>query len=285
MKQVSTLTEEYRRYLSANMRVNTIKSAHQVIVAIKKAWGRRKPDEVLPTDVQVLLDKWSSSKPSTLKLRATQIKAFFNWISREQMRHGKPGLRGNPADFKLLNLPKAKKDPPTAIDRATCDIILSYAENNGGVRDRLLIEIPASSGLRASELLKLQVNDFVGNELRITEPKSGKHQETAYLPQKVSTLLRKYVLLEGKRKDDRLFNIGYTKLNSIYQTAGGAAGINGFTPHAARRFFGTEFYRQTKDLLQTQQVLRHADPTTTARYYIAPAEAEELNRRREAIFG
>lgn len=63
-----------------------------------------------------------------------------------------------------------------------------------------------------------------------------------------------------------------------------AIGMN-YSLHRARHSFGTTIYRQTRDLLLTQQVMRHSSPTTT-RQYVETADADataamdQLARRR-----
>ena len=63
------------------------------------------------------------------------------------------------------------------------DEIIFRTENP---RNRLMLELMACGGMRASEVLKLTPNDIEDRKVIIRDPKSGKQAEVVFIPQKVA---------------------------------------------------------------------------------------------------
>jgi len=59
--------------------------------------------------------------------------------------------------------------------------------------DRLILELPARCGLRIGEVLKLKGVDVMDRKLLIREPKSGKENETAFMPEQIAKRLAEYI--------------------------------------------------------------------------------------------
>jgi integrase/recombinase XerD len=61
-------------------------------------------------------------------------------------------------------------------------------------RNRLIMELQARCGLRVGEVLRLRVSDVGEKKLLIREPKSGREQEVAFMPEAIATRLRGYII-------------------------------------------------------------------------------------------
>jgi len=61
-------------------------------------------------------------------------------------------------------------------------------------RDRLILELQARCGLRIGEVLKLRASDIHGRKLIIHEPKSGRDEEIAFMPEHIAVRLSEYVV-------------------------------------------------------------------------------------------
>ena len=77
------------------------------------------------------------------------------------------------------------------IEKETVDEIIFRTMN---VRNRLILELMARGGMRIGEVLKLRLQDLQDRKLVLSEPKSGKDQEIAFIPQKVADRLRDYAI-------------------------------------------------------------------------------------------
>src|SRR3989344_8984852 len=94
---------------------------------------------------------------------------------------------------------KVRKELP---DRDTIFEMIYKTDNE---RDKLMIWILATSGMRIGELLKLKPSNVMGPKLILESPKSGKAFETAYLPNKVAERLQTYVREHNISPDNRIF--------------------------------------------------------------------------------
>jgi integrase/recombinase XerD len=147
-----------------------------------------------------------------------------------------------------------------------------------GVRDRCILELLYASGLRVSELLDLDVQDVQGPEplLRVVG-KRGRERLAPY-GRAADAWLRRYLeearpKLVGSPRHDKLF------LNSrggplgrvgLWQRLTGYAGSAGITkklsPHTLRHSFAVHLIAGGADLRVVQELLGHADISTTQIY-------------------
>ena len=86
-------------------------------------------------------------------------------------------------------------------------------------RNRLMLELMARGGMRIGEVLKLTPNDIHERKLTIRDPKSGKEQEFAFIPQKVAERLKEYIREKRIDLDQRIFRICYETARSIVSVA------------------------------------------------------------------
>jgi len=61
-------------------------------------------------------------------------------------------------------------------------------------RNRLILELMARSGMRIGEVLSLRGEDIEDRRVSLTNPKSGKESELAFLPQKVAERLKAHII-------------------------------------------------------------------------------------------
>lgn len=151
-------------------------------------------------------------------------------------------------------------------------------------RDRLIIELAAQLGLRASEIAGLEVGDidFVGRFLVV---RHGKGSKRAVLPLTVAALdaLREYLgevgMVAGPLIRSERFAwapIGRNWVSSIFRRVAYEAGVkvrsrDGVNLHAVRHTFATDVYERTKDAYLLRDGLRHAQLSTGEQYTKGPA--------------
>jgi integrase/recombinase XerD len=145
-------------------------------------------------------------------------------------------------------------------------------------RDRLIIQLGLNTGLRVSEIVKLRVEDvdLVGGELLV---RAGKGDKDRMVPLP-SHLLRELEAWVGMRMDGPVFQRngarGRPTTNPYLSTrtvelmilaAADRAGIQKhITPHKMRHTYATELLRRGADIREIQELLGHANLSTTEIY-------------------
>ena len=161
-----------------------------------------------------------ATKQSTKKLRFTLLGAFFNYI-KNSSDPGSQNPCDNPALRKLFRAGK-----PIRFKILEKDVVDEIIFRTPNPRNRLLLELMARAGMRIGEILKLRSKDIEGRKAIIRAPKSGKEAEAAYLPQKVTDRLQKYIADKGLDPEGRIFPITYAAARMIVKKAGDLVGIH-----------------------------------------------------------
>lgn len=157
-----------------------------------------------------------------------------------------------------------------------------------GIRDLALIGILLGTGLRRSEVVNLELQDFdpVTGALRVIGGKRGKNR-TVYLPTSAQELVQKWLKVRGVKNGPLLYPISRGKrvvkrkmtaqaVLYILQKRATEAGIKSFSPHDCRRTFISDLLDAGVDLVTVSQLAGHASPLTTARY---DRRGEEAKRK------
>jgi len=208
-------------------------------------------------------------KKSTASRRLAALRSFCKYLNREGI------MKKNPA--KLINSPKLPKQLPRFL---TVDEVFGLVEKPEGLgfieqRDRAMLELMYSSGLRVGELSSLNLDDVnldeglvkvmgKGRKERIV-PVGGKAQEAlrSYLVEKM--LQKKgdkalFVSRNGRRLDTR----GVRRIVRKYSLALGLQGK--VSPHTLRHTFATHLLQSGADLRVIQELLGHSSLSTTQKY-------------------
>ena len=157
-----------------------------------------------------------------------------------------------------------------------------------GIRDLALMGILLGTGLRRSEVVNLELQDFdpVTGALRVIGGKRGKNR-TVYLPTSAKELVQKWLKVRGVKNGPLLYPISRGKrvvkrkmtdqaVLYILQKRAIEAGIKSFSPHDCRRTFISDLLDAGVDLVTVSQLAGHASPLTTARY---DRRGEEAKRK------
>ena len=212
------------------------------------------------------------SAPATVARKVAALRSFFETL-RE---HGE--MDANPAD--LLAAPKRAKTLPHVLAPHEISRLLDRipASTPLELRDRALFEIAYSSGLRAEELVNLDLTsvDFDAEELRV----EGKGAKTRFVPAGEPALRALARYLERARgalaqepgepalflskSGRRLSTSDIRRRLRIW--ARNAAVQGGAHPHALRHSFATHLLEGGADLRSIQELLGHASVSTTQIY-------------------
>ncbi|HEY3521680.1 MAG TPA: tyrosine recombinase XerC [Rhodanobacteraceae bacterium] len=206
-------------------------------------------------------------EPSTLRAKLSAWRSFFKFLAR----HGEVGV--NPANG--VRSPKVRRKLPQVLD---VDQVSALVEIEGdepeAVRDRALLELLYSSGLRVSELTNVRWRDLDIDEgmLRVVSGKGGK---TRIVPVG-SRALEALAALCGQEKpqpDDPLWRgrngqpITTGAVRARIKRRAKEQGVwQRVYPHLLRHSCASHLLESSGDLRAVQELLGHADIGTTQIY-------------------
>jgi len=159
-------------------------------------------------------------------------------------------------------------------------------KGEAAARDRVMLELLLSTGIRLSELVGLDIADVDLDGKRITIRAKGGDTETRFLNADLRRRLRRYVrqcnqvLTESPALflSNRGTRISTRQVQARFRLWLQWACIdrNGLTLHSTRHTFGTRLYRKTRDLVLVGKAMGHKTAEATAIYvHTDDAELEE----------
>lgn len=207
-------------------------------------------------------------KPASLALRLSALRSFLDW----QISQGK--LKANPA--KGVATPRASRHLPKNIDVDEVNRLLDIDLNDPlAVRDRAMLEVMYGAGLRLSELVGIDIShlDLASGEVWV----SGKGSKERRLPigrMAVEWTERWLALRElFAPSDNALFlskqgkRISTRNVQKRFAEWGVKQGLSSHIhPHKLRHSFATHMLESSGDLRAVQELLGHANLTTTQIY-------------------
>lgn len=208
------------------------------------------------------------NRKSTIARKLSAIRTFFRYLVREGL------LSANPGD--LVSTPRQEKYLPTTLSvDETFTLIDSVNKSDRlSLRDRAILELLYSCGLRISELTGLDVGkvDFEQELVRVT----GKGDKERIVPvgQHALRALRSYLEERGVPGDQEPMFLnrlgGRLTPRSIQRHLKKhllqANLLKNATPHALRHSFATHLLDGGADLRAIQELLGHASLSTTQKY-------------------
>jgi site-specific recombinase XerD len=232
-----------------------------------------------PTEVDYkVLRRWAArlsqrgSAPRTMARKLASIRSLF----RSLLEHGE--VASNPAD--LLPAPRLPQTLPTTLKPADVAALLERIPASTPLeqRDRALFELAYSSGLRAEELVDLDLKsiDFDAEQVRV----EGKGSKTRFVPAGEHALRSIAAYLEPARPA----LVGADAESALFLSKSGrrlstsdvrrrlrvwarhASTQTGVHPHALRHSFATHLLEGGADLRAIQEMLGHASISTTQVY-------------------
>jgi len=216
------------------------------------------------------------NKKSSIARKISTLRSFFKYLIREQI------IPSNPA--KSVSSPKVEKTLPTTLTVDEAFRLMespqgipeksSEVSKQNGVRDRAILELLYSSGLRVSELVGLSLNQLDSDLGIVRVMGKGRKERIVPVGGKAIDALKSY--LEGRggsagenpvfinssggrltaRTVGRLVK-KYTRHSGIFRKV---------SPHSLRHTFATHLLDAGADIREIQEMLGHSSLSTTQRY-------------------
>lgn len=181
----------------------------------------------------------------------------------------------NPAE--TLRMPRQWERLPKALSRDdTMRLLGSEADGKMYVRDAAMLELLYASGLRASEVIAIKINDvnFEGGFLRVVG--KGSRERVVPMNNRASQRIRDYMLrlrpqlLNGRQSPYLFLTVRGKPMTrqrfwQALKSLGSSADIE-LSPHVLRHTFATHLLDGGADLRSVQKMLGHSDIATTQIY-------------------
>lgn len=308
----SNLQDVFLKYLEhceieKNLSQNTIKMYHYYLTDFHN-WSMEflKTAQIYLEDIsdelikkyRVDLNRRVSNKSNEAFKRSTQrtflvaIRAFLKYLVVEER------LEIIPPDQIILG--KSEERMPKVLDDDQLKKLFEVQDLNrkSGLRDRAILETLFSTGLRVSELVKLDIGDInltsgeftvlgKGRKVRIVYlGGASKNWIGKYLSTRRDQFLPLFLRYSGKRMtpndiDGESLRLTARSVQRLVKKYVLRAGIAvGATPHTLRHTFATGLLREGADLRSVQELLGHSSVSTTQIYtHITNKQLKETHKK------
>ena len=278
------LVDEFLTYLSSQRGLsdNTIEAYRRDVLEFLEFLKDRKVGvlEASRDDVAAFAEAHlNHQEPTTVRRKLSSVRRFYNWLLRRGL------VKANPAS--ALPPVKAPKKLPQVVPAARLEEMLDgwAPETPLEKRDKAIIELLYSSGLRASELASLTLSQLEGEFVRVF----GKGSKERLVPvgKRALEALRDYLEVRHLLKPTcpRVFvsksgkplsrQAIWSVVNRRFKELGQLWGVH---PHVLRHSFATHLLERGADLRSIQEMLGHASLSTTQIY-----TKVSLRRLKEAV--
>lgn len=266
--------EEYLSYIIIDRRLSneTVKSYESELKSFKKFLDKekiKKIKDIEKKDIEKYIRTCSNMKNKSIAHRITVIREFFKFL-----------LLMKKVDVDVMQEikgPKLEKSLPDTLTIDEVDQLLDIScESVSDYRNKAILELLYSSGLRISEALSLTLNDISFESCTIRVIGKGAKERIIPLGDLAMDAIDKYLEKRGcidKKHSNYLFlnhlggklsRVGFFKgLKKILQMKNIKKNV---TPHTLRHSFATHLIEGGADLRVVQELLGHSDISTTRIY-------------------
>ncbi|MFV1950637.1 MAG: site-specific tyrosine recombinase XerD [Nitrospinota bacterium] len=273
------LLDEFVNYLVVEKRLsrNTIDAYYRDILRFLTFIGYNIIDDLKKTkrsDVtSYLMSLMKEGLSSSSRARhLISIKGFYRFMLNEGFLEDDPTVN--------IESRRSGRRLPDVITIQEVDRLLGQPDKDSllGIRDMAMLEILYAAGVRVSELISLKLNDVNldagyiisfgkgAKERIIPIGESAKEKTTRYLNHSRLRLLKGRSIPElfANHSGKRMSRQGFWKIIKKYAKSAGIK--TGISPHSLRHSFATHLLEGGADLRSVQQMLGHADISTTQIY-------------------
>ena len=272
------LLDEFLKYLHLEKRYSphTVK-AYQIDLTQFQDYLEETYESVLQKVKHQMVRSWLAQmldygiSPRSVNRKITALKSFYKFLLKEEKIKEDPTLKVVP--------PKMSKKLPSFIDEGQMRYLLDeldFEDGYTGLRDKLMIELFYSTGIRQAELINLKIKDidFSTNVIKVL----GKRNKERLIPltielrQKIGAYLKlraelpykdnSYLLLTNKGK--KLYpTLVYRQVNHYLNQV---TSLDKKSPHVLRHTFATHMLNNGADLNAIKELLGHANLSATQVY-------------------
>jgi integrase/recombinase XerD len=259
---------------------NTLNAYRTDLLQYGEFLARRHADalSVRPVDVSEFLAELATGNgrppcsAATIHRKAACLRSFYKHLRREDLVSDDP--------TSALTAPRRSKKLPQVLNYAEVQRLLNSPRGGEptAIRDRAMLEVMYACGLRASETIGLELGDLALDRGFLRARGKGSKERLVPLGGKAAAAIKIYLQaarpkLVGNAAEPKLFvnfrggPLTRQGLYKIVQRHAKAAGLQGqMSPHTLRHSFATHLLAGGCDLRAVQEMLGHADISTTQVY-------------------
>ena len=272
------LIDEFLKYLQLEKRYSphTVK-AYQIDITQFQDYLDEAYESVLQNAKHPMVRSWLAQmldygiSPRSVNRKISVLKSFYKFLLKEEKVKEDPTIKVVP--------PKMSKKLPVFVEEDQMRKLLDeldFTDGYAGVRDKLMIELFYSTGIRQAELIHLKINDIdlSSNVIKVL----GKRNKERLIPltlelrKKIEIYLKlraelpvkysSYLLLTNKGK--KLYpNLVYRQVNHYLSQV---TSLDKKSPHVLRHTFATHMLNNGADLNAIKELLGHANLSATQVY-------------------
>lgn len=247
------------------------------------------PEQITTQDLREYMAAVSEAgyAKSSIARRLASLRSFFRYCQREEI------VQNNPA--KPLRNPRRSRNLPHLLSSSELEKLFSTppADTPPGKRDRAILELTYSAGLRVSEVVGVNDNDLFWDDGSVRIRGKGKKERLGMLGSHAIRAIRDWqsarVLapeLQG-RPDAPLFTNKFGRrlsTRSVERMLENHLKVSGLdirtTPHSLRHSFATHLLDHGADIRSVQELLGHKSLVTTQIYtHVSSAGLQQVYER------
>ena len=209
---------------------------------------------------------------SSISRKISALRTFFKYNLKEK------NIKNNP--MTLISNPKKEKKLPKYLNYEEMEKLLNSIDTSelDGIRDRLIIELLYSTGIRVSELVNIKIKDIKIKENKINILGKGNKERIVLFGEKAKEMIKIYLnaykeYFKGNILNDYLLinkkgkQLTTNKIELIVKDVLKKSSLKlNISPHTLRHTFATHMLDSGADLKSVQELLGHENLKTTAIY-------------------
>jgi integrase/recombinase XerD len=262
--------------LAVNTRISYKNDIFQFLVFIEK--NKKKINETTPIDIEKFTSKFTTQglEKSTISRKMSALSHFFIFLLEENI------IKSNP--IHELDLPKQIKKLPKILSVDQVEKLIKSSREDqsvNGIRLNTMIEILYATGIRISELVEMKLSATYAEKNFLLIQGKGNKERLVPISENTEDKIKDYLKIRNEfinndtdskwlfpSKQSSKGHITRQRFNQLLQTLCERVNLNNIriSPHKLRHAFATHLLANGVDLRSLQQMLGHADISTTQIY-------------------
>ena len=262
--------------LAVNTRISYKNDILQFLVFLEK--NKKKISEITSIDIEKFTSKFTTQglEKSTISRKMSALSHFFIFLLEENI------IKSNP--IHELDLPKQIKKLPKILSVDQVEKLIKSSREDqsiNGIRLNTMIEILYATGIRVSELVEMKLSATYAEKNFLLIQGKGNKERLVPISENTEDKIKDYLKIRNEfinndtdskwlfpSKQSSKGHITRQRFNQLLQTLCERVNLNNIriSPHKLRHAFATHLLANGVDLRSLQQMLGHADISTTQIY-------------------